>query len=39
MKNLMILLLSVTLYSVALAQEKTFVVLGKVIDAETNNQW
>jgi hypothetical protein len=35
MKNLMILLLSVTCYSATLAQEKTFVVFGKVIDAET----
>ncbi|MBO9200024.1 MULTISPECIES: carboxypeptidase-like regulatory domain-containing protein [Niastella] len=35
MKNLLILLLSVTCYSVALAQEKTFVVFGKVVDAQT----
>src|SRR3954464_9460724 len=35
MKNLLILLLSVTFFSVAQAQEKTFVVLGKVLDAET----
>jgi hypothetical protein len=35
MKNLLILLLSVTCFSVVQAQEKTFVVLGKVLDAET----
>lgn len=35
MKNLMILLLSVTLCSALKAQEKTFTVLGKVLDAET----
>jgi len=35
MKNLMFLLLSVTCSTVLLAQEKTFSVLGKVLDAET----
>ena len=35
MKNLMILLLSVTLCSALKAQEKSFSVLGKVLDAET----
>jgi len=35
MKNLLILLLSVTLCSVCMAQEKSFSVLGKVIEAET----
>ena len=35
MKNLMILLLSVTCYSVSLAQAKTFTIIGKVIDAES----
>jgi hypothetical protein len=35
MKNLMILLLSVTCCTTLLAQEKSFSVLGKVIDAET----
>jgi hypothetical protein len=35
MKNLFILLLSVTCYFNSSAQEKTFVILGKVIDAES----
>ena len=35
MKNLMILLLSVTLCTVLKAQDKSFSVLGKVLDAET----
>src|SRR5688500_12178885 len=35
MKNLMVLLLSVTCCTALLAQEKSFSVMGKVIDAES----
>lgn len=35
MKNLIVLLLSVTCYTMSIAQEKSFSIIGKVIDAES----